>query len=127
MFKSPKSSNSVTYGEDKGDKEPKEEKNLPSEATPCLSLLAKLFSSKKMQRTGRLGKATLDKMNKQYSLGISDMQSIIDVMERFGIIVNITKAMVEFTQDIIKIEDLSKFIELCEKKFLITSKYRPLF
>ncbi len=127
MFKSPKSSDSVTYGEDKGDKDPKEEKNLPSEATPCLSLLAKLFSSKKMQGTGRLGKATLDKMNKQYSLGISDMQSIIDVMERFGIIVNVTKAMVEFTQDIIKIEDLSKFIELCEKKFLITSKYRPLF
>ena len=80
-----------------------------------------------MDGTGRLGKATLDKINTQYSLGISDIQSIIDIMERFGIIVNVTKAMVEFTQDIMKIEDLSKFLELCEKKFLKTPKFQTLF
>jgi len=55
------------------------------------------------------------------------MQSIIDKLERFGIIVNVTKAMVGFTQDIMKIEDLSKFVELCEKKFFKTPKFHPLF
>ncbi len=127
MFKRQKTPKPDVDGEDNGGKEPREEKKLPSEAIPCLSLLVKLYSSKKMKGSGRLAKGTLDKINKQYSLGISDMQSIIDILERFGIIVNVTKAMVDFTQDILKLESLSKFVELCEKKFLKTTIYQTIF
>lgn len=98
------------------DKE-EEPKELPSEARICIDLLVKLYNKNKLSKSGRLAKNTIDNINKEFSLGISNLDKIYDLMQKNGIISKINPSTVNFSQDILKISHLENFVQLCENKF----------
>ncbi len=98
-------------------KELDEEEELAPEARICIDLLVKLHKKNKLSKSGRLAKNTIDNINKEFSLGISHLDKIYDLMEKNGIITKINPNTVNFSTDILKISHLEKFVQICENKF----------
>lgn len=117
-----KSSLGLTYKKpirkpDKKKKDVEVEAELTPDAHICIELLVKLYNKQKMSKSGRLAKTTIESINREYSLGISNLNSLYDIMEKQEIIVRIHPSMVSFSEDILKISHLENFVELCENKF----------
>lgn len=92
-------------------------KELPLEAKLCMELLVKLYTEKKMDATGKLAKTTIENTNKKYSLGISNIENLYEIMENHDVIANITNKQIHFSEDILKIDKVEDFIKVCENKF----------
>ncbi len=109
----------IKHGETKEKKleKKREDKELPLESKLCMDLLVKLFKERKMNATGRLKRTTIDGINKKYSLGISDIEKLYEVMGNYNIITNIYPVFIQFSNDILKIKQLEEFIKKCENKF----------
>jgi len=98
-------------------KEEKKKKKLFLEAKLCMELLVKLYRDKKMAATGKLAKTTLENTNKKYSLGISNIENLYEIMENHDVIINKTDKQIHFSEDILKIDKVEDFIKICENKF----------
>ena len=103
--------------EEKEEREEKEEEELTSEDRICIDLLVKLYKKNKLSKSGRLAKTTVDNINKEFSLGISNLDKICDLMQKNGLITKINPITVNFSPDILKISHLEKFVLICENKF----------
>jgi len=103
--------------EEKEEYEDEEEEELTPEDRICIDLLVKLYKKNKLSKSGRLAKTTVENINKEFSLGISNLDKICDLMQKNGLITKINPSTVNFSPDILKISHLENFVQICENKF----------
>ena len=103
--------------EEEKESEKKEKKELSLEAKMCMDILVGLQRDKKLNKTGRLAIATIEKLNNESSLGISNLEELYETMRNYDLIATIGKSYIQFSKDITKIKELDRFVEKCENKF----------
>ncbi len=80
---------------------PPPEYTLSTEEQTCLNLLSNMFHRRKFSSTGRMNKSTIEKFISDQSLGITDLEKYLELMDRANIIEKITSAQVTFSSKII--------------------------
>ncbi|MHA1683672.1 MAG: hypothetical protein ACTSUE_22230 [Promethearchaeota archaeon] len=90
---------------------------LSPEATSCINLLVFLFKKNKLKGSGLIRKTTIEKIVTDVSLGIGDLEKIYDVMHKFGVVSKKTDKSIRFSSDVLSLDSLDKFIDICKNKF----------
>lgn len=74
---------------------------LSPEQQTCLNLASAMFHRKKFSQTGRMNKSTIQNFIADHSLGITDLEKYLEIMDRANVIEKITKSQVIFSTKII--------------------------
>ena len=90
---------------------------MPLKLTICMDLLVRLQGDKKLDKTGRLAKSTIENVSNKHSLGISNLEDLYETMKSFDLITSISNSYIQFSQSITKINEITDFVEKCENKF----------
>jgi predicted phosphohydrolase len=87
---------------------PQPEYSLSTEEQTCLNLLSNMYHRRKFSSTGRMNKSTIEKFITERSLGITDLEKYLELMDRADIIEKITSAQVTFASNIINTTSLDE-------------------
>jgi hypothetical protein len=74
-----------------------------------LNLMSSLYLEKAFTPSGKMGKAKIEKIISEKSLGISDLEKALENMRNGNLIIKITKKQVQFDKDLININNLENF------------------
>jgi len=88
---------------------PESEYNFTLDEKVSLGLMAALYLGRSFTPSGKMSKAKIEKIIRDRSLGISDLEKILEDMRKGNLLLKITNKMVQFDKELINLGTLEKF------------------